>query len=178
MGKPPGVKGVPVGSAFDRFRGASAIRGAWDGAIAKETTSKKPTEIKSRMEVETRGGRGAGVFGLTLTIEDDAEGNASRATWTFHRDVKDLKEDTEERTSATPQDTKGAVLRAIRQLHYRDATEECETPAFSGAEIGEQILIHPRAAQRWLLTLAEEGRVIRDGKKYRYSTAAVSQDED
>lgn len=162
-------------SLFDRFRGASAIRGAWDGALAKESVQKAPGSIWARYEVETRGGRNAGAFGLKLQLTDDADGNATAAEYDFYRDpqvlIEEAKGQKEGNPKEEPVDKKVVVLKAIRALHYQHATEEHELPTFSGAEIAAVCRLPDRTVARLLQVLQEERRIVPQGRKWRYSIA-------
>lgn len=161
-------------SLFDRFRGASAIRGAWDGALAKESVQKSPGSIWARYEVETRGGRNAGAFGLKLQLTDDAEGNATAAEYDFYRDpqvlIEESKGQKEGGEKEKPEDKKVVVLKAIRALHYAHATEEQERPAFTTAQITDTCRLPDRTVQRLIQLLAAEHRIVPEGRKWRYNT--------
>jgi hypothetical protein len=65
------------------LRGSSAIAGAYDGLISLEDTEKSEDgcTIANTVTVELKAARGAGTFRLQLSIEDDAKGEATRATW-------------------------------------------------------------------------------------------------
>lgn len=73
-------------SPFDRFRGASAIRGAYDCGIAYDVRSKSASSIKANIDVEVRAGQPPGPFGIELTIEDDEDKRAKHAEWKYWHD--------------------------------------------------------------------------------------------
>ena len=78
-----------------RMRGSSVIHGSVDcGLYFGELETDGKTTFTNRVEVEVKAARGAGFFGLTLKLEDDASGAAIDATWTVEgsEERKDRKE--------------------------------------------------------------------------------------
>ncbi|MBI1949351.1 MAG: AAA family ATPase [Deltaproteobacteria bacterium] len=69
-----------------RMRGSSAIHGAVDGGLyLLDLTGNLETEWVMKAQAEVKRARSAGFFSLTLTVEDDANGEAVAARWTFDR---------------------------------------------------------------------------------------------
>ena len=69
-----------------RLRGSSAIHGAVDGGLyLQDLRGDGQNEWTSTVHVETKAARGAGIFSLTLNVEDDENGEAKVARWTFHK---------------------------------------------------------------------------------------------
>ena len=65
-----------------RMRGSSAIHGAIDaGFYMRLENEPDGSRWENKVEVEVKAGRGAGVFKITLTVEDDDNGEAKTATW-------------------------------------------------------------------------------------------------
>lgn len=74
----PGTSGRKGG---ERLRGSVVVYASASGVISVTPVKRTPTEIETRVEVETRGARSRDDFGLILRIEDDERGQATRATW-------------------------------------------------------------------------------------------------
>lgn len=68
-----------------RMRGSSAIHGAVDGGAYMTLKDSTGTTFTNDVEVELKAAKGAGRFTLTLEIEDDMNGEAHTARWTFDR---------------------------------------------------------------------------------------------
>jgi hypothetical protein len=69
-----------------RLRGSGAVHGSTDSGIyITKCEGDGRNKFKNTIESEIKGARSAGVFKLDLEIEDDADGNAECATWTFAR---------------------------------------------------------------------------------------------
>lgn len=69
-----------------RMRGSSAIHGAVDfGIYLRDLQGDGESTFSNTAESEVKGARAAGVFSITITIEDDATGAAVRATWAIDR---------------------------------------------------------------------------------------------
>jgi hypothetical protein len=67
-----------------RMRGSSAIHGAIDfGIYLDNPRGDRKAEFISRIEGETRSGQQAGAFDLKLSIDDDKNGHAVKATFTW-----------------------------------------------------------------------------------------------
>src|SRR5690606_16228386 len=80
-------KGASAGRGGQDMRGSTAIHGAYDfGFHFSGLDSDGQSYWSSDIEVEVRDARGAGKFSLRLDLEDDAHGEAIRATWTVDRD--------------------------------------------------------------------------------------------
>lgn len=69
-----------------RLRGSGAVHGSTDSGIyILKCEGDGQNRFKNTVESEIKGARSAGVFNLDLSITDDPEGNAERATWLFSR---------------------------------------------------------------------------------------------
>jgi hypothetical protein len=74
-----------------KLRGSSAIHGALDcGLYLQDTRGNMNTQWKNKAEVEIKGAKGAGVFGLELNVKDDAQGAAQVAGWIHYEDLADM----------------------------------------------------------------------------------------
>jgi hypothetical protein len=72
--------------AGQNMRGSSAIHGSVDSGLYIEPREGDGTNVfRARVTSQVKAGRSAGVFDLELAIEDDANGEAVRATWTYSR---------------------------------------------------------------------------------------------
>jgi len=69
------------------MRGSSAVHGAVDGGVYLTMTKASDDEWVNTVQVELKAGRGAGTFGLTLNVEDDANGEAHVARWSYSAEV-------------------------------------------------------------------------------------------
>lgn len=112
-----------------KLRGSSAIYGSIDSGIyfgirGGDGVSRFDLEV----DVEIKGARSAGHFGLSLEITDDADGGAVRADWTVSHGVAKKPGGTMSRGVATkpspdPQDPKGRddeqVFAFVRDLANR-----------------------------------------------------------
>lgn len=77
-----GRDGVDNRTGGQLMRGSSAIDGYRDGLISLEKTRKPSAEeICNEVVVDLKAYRGAGIFNLTLRIEDDEQREAKRAWW-------------------------------------------------------------------------------------------------
>lgn len=65
------------------MRGSSAVHGAVDGGIYLLLQKASEAEWQNTVVVELKAGKGAGTFGLTLNIEDNENGEAQLARWTY-----------------------------------------------------------------------------------------------
>lgn len=72
-----------------KMRGSSAIHGSLDCGIYLSglVVDQDGRVFTNIVESEVKGARGAGYFKLTLTIEDDANGEAVRAAWRVERET-------------------------------------------------------------------------------------------
>lgn len=169
MSKPENAKGAPTGSIFNRFRGASAIRGAYDGGIAVETKRKDETNIYSKIEVELREGRGAGVFGLHLNVIDDDDGAAKCAGWAHYKDVKVmLGESMEEEENRIDRESRGIVA-FLREQYERDVAKRIEPMGTSAPTMSATLKIPDTTLKRRLDDLVREGAVVRAGRGWIFN---------
>jgi hypothetical protein len=65
------------------MRGSSVVHGSVDGGIYLSMTKATENQWVNTVLVELKAGKGAGTFGLTLDVEDDENGEAQVARWTF-----------------------------------------------------------------------------------------------
>ena len=74
-----------------KLRGSGAIHGAIDSGIYLEnSTGDGVSVIRNVVRSEVKGARSAGKFSLAVTIEDDEQGEAIRATWLVTRGTPTL----------------------------------------------------------------------------------------
>jgi hypothetical protein len=100
-----------------RMRGSSAIHGSTDSGIYFGVRGGDGVaHFDLGVDVEIKGAKSAGFFGLTLSIEDSATGESTRATWSVDREAarkpSKPKEEAEERSASD--DFK--VLQYVRKL--------------------------------------------------------------
>lgn len=70
-----------------RLRGSGAIHGSTDsGVYLSDTKGDGRAEFVNTVDPEVKGARSAGRFTLSLSVTDDDQGEAVRATWTVSRD--------------------------------------------------------------------------------------------
>ena len=75
-----------------RMRGSSAVHGAIDAGFYMELlpeNGSNGSRWENKVEVEVKAGRGAGVFTVTLAVEDDDNGEARKAEWAHSKFVSD-----------------------------------------------------------------------------------------
>lgn len=102
-------------AAGENLRGSGAIRGSLDAGIyVSPTGGDGVARFELSVTSEVKGARSAGCFDLALAIEDDAGGEAVRATWTFSREDKAT---TRKATAADADDE--LVFQFVRQLAMR-----------------------------------------------------------
>lgn len=76
-----------------RLRGSGAIHGSVDSGIYLGGVGGDGRNLfRNIVDSEIKGARSAGRFMLELAVEDDDQGEATRATWTMRRDFSDLAE--------------------------------------------------------------------------------------
>lgn len=100
--------------AGQRMRGSTSIHGAVDGGIYMQLTKASPCEWINTVEVELKAARGAGIFGLTLQVVDDENGEAVHAAWTFSRE-------TSSRGQAELGELADRVVGILREHHEKNA---------------------------------------------------------
>lgn len=101
-------------SGGQRLRGSSAIHGSLDcGIYVLECEGDGVSTFKNTVQSEVKGARSAGKFVLELCIEDDAGGEAVRATWKYSED----KPDDTKKTKGSELDDK--VFEFVRTLAMR-----------------------------------------------------------
>jgi len=102
-----------------RLRGSSAIHGSVDSGIyLSDLDGDGSNTFRNVVDSEIKGARSAGRFELSLAIEDDANGEAVRATWTVSRAASDSK----------PKGTKKAAAEAAKAK--LDAADDDKVFAF------------------------------------------------
>jgi RecA-family ATPase len=121
--------------AGQRMRGSSVIHGAVDGGFYLydlKTDNEKTWD--TNVEVEVKGARSAGQFALKLEVEDNLDGEAVLAKWTFQREQ--ASKDAE---SAKKTENLVGVIRDKLRMRWIDsrgnptALSEKEIREFSGA---------------------------------------------
>jgi hypothetical protein len=87
MAKPSETNGRRGGG--QKLRGNGAIHGSLDAGIYFVDSDKNgEDEWTAEIESELKGARSAGFFNLTLKVDDDERGEATRAVWTYEREEK------------------------------------------------------------------------------------------
>lgn len=82
-----------------KLRGSSALHGAVDAGLYLTSPSrerdedKRKTTMSAMVESEVKAASGAGDFGLSLEVFDDANREAIRAQWVFAREAESVKAD-------------------------------------------------------------------------------------
>jgi hypothetical protein len=105
-----------------KMRGSNAIHGATDsGVFLSRSGHDTCTRFELSVVAEARGARSGGEFELTLEIEDDPTGAATRATWAISTPVRPMKKtstnDAEAKVRRALADTsKPLSKRALRQI--------------------------------------------------------------
>jgi hypothetical protein len=75
-----------------RLRGSGAIHGSTDsGFYLSDTTGDGVSAFGNTIDSEIKGARSAGRFKLELAVEDDAQGEAVKTTWTLNRETGEAK---------------------------------------------------------------------------------------
>ncbi len=111
MGKPS--ESGSKRSGGQKMRGSGAIHGSVDSGIyIHETKGNGVTKFASRVESQVKHGRSAGFFDLTLTIEDDADGKATRAVWKYTKGKSEEKPE-EDAKKLVDADLESRVLAAL-----------------------------------------------------------------
>jgi hypothetical protein len=95
------------------MRGSSAVHGAVDGGIYLSMSKATEAEWVNTVVVELKAGRGAGTFGLTLSVEDDENGEAKVARWTYSPEATAKGQEELEETAAR-------VLLMLRRAHEQN----------------------------------------------------------
>lgn len=75
------------------MRGSSAVHGAVDGGVYLQMTKASDTEWTNTVQVELKAGKGAGTFALTLNVDDDANGEAHTARWSYNAEPSERGQD-------------------------------------------------------------------------------------
>ena len=115
-----------------RMRGSGAIHGATDSGIYIGVRGGDGVaHFELEVDSEIKGARSAGRFALELSVQDDPDGAAVRATWAVTRDLQRSK------TGALASADDSAMFDLVRQLairgEHRSKTalrdhEECRVP--------------------------------------------------
>ncbi len=122
--------------AGQMMRGSSAIHGAVDGGFYMALKAHTESTLTDSVLVETKTGRAAGLFELTLNIRDDANGEATWALWTYSREVRakaapaaeELGADIQAALAEKPDSGSGLALRLSRRTQaVLQACKELET---------------------------------------------------
>lgn len=104
-----------------RMRGSSAIHGAVDGGLyLLDLTGNLETEWAMKAQAEVKRARSAGFFSLTLTVEDDANGEAVAASWAFDRSGAGARDRPVETAAERIAAVAGVLRAADRPLGVRE----------------------------------------------------------
>lgn len=104
-----------------RMRGSSAIHGAVDGGLyLLDLTGNLETEWVMKAQAEVKRARSAGFFSLTLTVEDDANGEAVAAGWAFDRSGAGARDRPVETAAERIEAVAGVLRAADRPLGVRE----------------------------------------------------------
>jgi replicative DNA helicase len=97
-----------------RLRGSGAIHGSTDSGIyLSDLESDDPHVFKNTIDSEIKGARSAGGFTVTLTVEDDEQGEAVKATWAVDRDEVAAKR-AAARSRRSEGDIQDEIVRVVR----------------------------------------------------------------
>lgn len=135
--------------AGQKLRGSGALHGAVDGGIYLGDL-KRPTDDswENQVQVELKAARSAPDFKLTLTLRDDALGEAVDARWDISRDMGESSTDAEVE-----------CVRAVERLRaFPDG------PPYSARKLAEEARVSPHTAKKYLTSMESEGRVRRTPK--------------
>lgn len=112
MGKPSESGNKRSGG--QKMRGSGAIHGSVDSGIyIHDTKGDGIKRFSSKVESQVKHGRSAGFFDLTLTIEDDADGRATKAVWVYTKGKAEEKEPDDEADKLADADMDSRVLAAL-----------------------------------------------------------------
>lgn len=116
MGK-PSENGGAKKNGGQKMRGSGAIHGSVDSGIyIHDVKTDGETSFANRMESQVKAGKSTGFFNLTLTIEDDANGQARIATWAYSKgEAKPVGE-----AALEPSEDDAAVLAAVNDCIAAD----------------------------------------------------------
>lgn len=108
--------------AGQKMRGSSAIQGAIDcGFYMSDLETNGKDRFTNTVEIEIKSARGAGMFSLTLAVEDNDRGEAQKATWTVgevdrEKDLAVTQADYLEILELTARAVNGLSLSQIRRF--------------------------------------------------------------
>jgi hypothetical protein len=103
-----------------KMRGSSVIHGAVDfGLYLSDLETDGKSTFTNTVESEIKAAKGAGVFGLTLVIEDDEHGQAIRATWS----VEDGVEKAKRKSAEAEEKLTAAIVERIGSVECRTITD-------------------------------------------------------
>ncbi|MCX5742626.1 MAG: AAA family ATPase [Proteobacteria bacterium] len=145
-----------------QLRGSGAIHGSTDSGIyLRDLKGNGSTQFINTLDSEVKGARSAGRLTLELNVEDDAQGEAVRATWRVSRESKKPK------TAEQADDE--AVLTFVRELANRGEyltrtalREHEDKPAKVGVKRTTAALGRLIDTQRLIIDL-DDGAVVRLG---------------
>ena len=132
------------------MRGSSAVHGAVDGGIYLSMKSATEAAWTNAVQVELKAGRGAGTFNLTLDVEDDENGEARVARWTY-------VDPGEEQEPAPAEELRSIVLEVLK------------AGPVSGSAIARRLRRSKEAVLTALEELNEAGAIVRIGRTWEVS---------
>ena len=140
-----------------RLRGSGSIHGSIDNGIYLDGASGDGESVfRNRVESQVKGAKSAGFFDLGLTIEDDTQGEAIRATWRFERVGKG-----QPGSKSRPSDDEiELVLKLVRTLAIRG-----EQHSRRGLRDHDERPVTERKMTSALDLLIEKGRLVLEGPK-------------
>jgi hypothetical protein len=115
---PKATKDTSTRRAGQNLRGSGAIHGAIDaGLYFTDTTDDGSNVFRNVVTSQIKGARSAGRFELELTVEDDANGEAVKATWSVSREKPGQAKQTAKQKAVEADDA--AALAFVRGLAMR-----------------------------------------------------------
>lgn len=154
---------------FQRARGSSATRGAWDGAFALDTMKKTEGEDAQRFKVhfEMRGVSGGDPMTVAFKVEKDFDGRATSAAFSVVQD--DTKKRTLDEASAAFEGDTRYVVEWFQKAAKKDPQE-----TFTPAEVAEKMKKKASRTKAIIEDLADKRGVLerlpgerKDSKRYR-----------
>ena len=154
---------------FQRARGSSATRGAWDGAFALDPMKKAEGEDAQRFKVhfEMRGVSGGDPMTVAFKMEKDFDGRATSAAWSVVQD--DTKKRTQDEAGAAFEGDARDVVEWFQKAARKNAAE-----TFSAAEVAAKMKKQASRTKTIIQDLAEKRGVLEchpgprvDSKTYR-----------
>jgi hypothetical protein len=137
------------------LRGSSAVHGAVDGGLYLGGLRKNAdeTELENAATVELKALRGCGSFTLTLELDDDGNGEATRAAWDFSRKQRAAADESELKVTA-----------AIAWLRMREDADD----GFGPTDVSRRAGVSKSTAAKYLKQMVAAGQLtVTDRGRYR-----------